>query len=160
MPPPEGPRSTNERPRSAHRRCAALSTVIIRFAAIQQPLESLKVQLGALLAADLVARTELRGGRLHHRLRQDVEPLAAREREDLRLTGTLEKIQPLKSLRGGATDDQHAVIAQHQDRLAAQGPRQTLALAVAERQAVVFDVGDVVGEAERVLPRQLQVRVL
>src|SRR6184192_643194 len=124
---------------------------IVRLAAIQQPLQSLKVQLGALRATDLVAGAELRGGRLDHRLRQDVEPAAAREREDLRLAGALEKIQALERLRDGGADDQCAVIAQDEDRLVAERPREALALAVLEGEAVVFDVGDFVVEAEGIL---------
>src|SRR5207245_9121583 len=88
---------------------------IVRLAPIQQPLQSLKVQLGALRATDLVAGAELRGGRLDHRLRLDVEPAAAREREDLRLAGALEKIQALERLHNGGDDDRCSMIGYGED---------------------------------------------
>src|SRR5438045_6390599 len=42
---------------------------------------------------------------------------------------SLEKIQALERLRDGRADDQCAVIAQDEDRLAAERPREALALA-------------------------------
>src|SRR5207244_13219407 len=96
----------------------------------------------------LVAGPEVRGGRHDHRLRQDVELAAAREREDLRLAGALEKIQALERLRDGGADDQCAVIAQDEDRLAPERPREALALAIVRRAADVFAGGGLAVEAD------------
>src|SRR2546421_9847505 len=80
-------------------RCAAGSTRVVRFAAIQQALQRRKVQLGALLAADRVPAPKLRDGRLHDGLRNDAQLAARRERQDLCLAGPLEKGQALERLR-------------------------------------------------------------
>src|SRR5262249_58118216 len=109
--PRAGRRSSSARGRWARPLSRRASTRVVRELPIQHALECLEVQLGAVLAADAAAVSELLECRAHDRLGQNAEGFPGRERQDLYLTGALEEVQPLEGLGDRASRHQPAVIA-------------------------------------------------